>query len=114
MAPYTSTLGAGMIRKPVAVSMLFLTVSTTLMISGGIALRNAGVVADENNLVDNFHPCLGLGRDASELVRAGPSRDSANCGRSNAALSKDEAHLVRQYAATKGSDAVRVRAMTST
>lgn len=47
-----------MIRKPVAVSMLFLAVSTTLMISGGIALMNAGVVADENNLVDNFHPSL--------------------------------------------------------
>lgn len=47
-----------MIRKPVVVSLLFLAVSITLMISGGIALWNAGVVADENNLVDNFHPSL--------------------------------------------------------
>lgn len=47
-----------MIRKQVVIALLFLAVSITLMISGGIALWNAGVVADENHLVDNFHPSL--------------------------------------------------------
>ena len=47
-----------MIRKPVVIPTLVLAISITLLISGGVALWNAGVVADENNLVANFHAPL--------------------------------------------------------
>jgi hypothetical protein len=47
-----------MIRKSVAISLLALAVSLTLLISGGFALWNAGIVADENNLTTNFTPFL--------------------------------------------------------
>jgi hypothetical protein len=47
-----------MIRKSVAISMLALAVSFTLLISGGIGLWHAGIVADENNLTTNFTPFL--------------------------------------------------------
>jgi hypothetical protein len=46
------------IRKSVAISMLALAVSLTLLPSGGIALWHAGIVADENNLTANFMPFL--------------------------------------------------------
>ena len=51
-------LGANLIRKLVAVSMLVLAVSITLLVSGGFALWNAGIVADENNLTTSFTPFL--------------------------------------------------------
>lgn len=47
-----------MIRKSVAFSMLALGVSVALLISGGLALWNAGLVADENNLTTGFTPYL--------------------------------------------------------
>ncbi|PNI08358.1 hypothetical protein CXX84_10510 [Arthrobacter sp. AFG7.2] len=56
----SETLGACLIRKSVAISMLVLAVSVTLLISGGFALWNAGIVADENNLATSFTPLLWL------------------------------------------------------
>lgn len=47
-----------MIRKSVAMSMLALAVSLTLLVGGGIALWHAGMVADENNLTTSFTPFL--------------------------------------------------------
>lgn len=55
---YKETMGASMIRKSVAISMLALAVSITLLVSGGIALWHAGIVADENNLTTGFAPYL--------------------------------------------------------
>lgn len=43
-----------MIRKSVAISMPALAVSLALLVSGGIALWHAGLVADENNLTTNI------------------------------------------------------------
>lgn len=37
---------------------LALAVSVTLLICGAVALTNAGMVADENNLNENFRPAL--------------------------------------------------------
>lgn len=37
---------------------LFLAISITLLVCGSIALINAGLTADENNLTNNFHPSL--------------------------------------------------------
>lgn len=37
---------------------LILAVSITLVACGAVALINAGLVADENNLTNNFHPSL--------------------------------------------------------
>jgi hypothetical protein len=51
-------MGASMIRTSVAISMLALAVSLTLLISGGIALWHAGIVADENNSTTNFTPLI--------------------------------------------------------
>ncbi|THJ65856.1 hypothetical protein E8P82_11295 [Arthrobacter echini] len=45
-----------MIRRWVAISMLVLSVSVALLVSGGIDLWNAGIVADENNLTLGFSP----------------------------------------------------------
>lgn len=47
-----------MIRKSVAIPMIALAVSLTLLVGGGIALWNAGIVADENNLTTTFTPFL--------------------------------------------------------
>ena len=38
--------------------MVVLAVSLTLLVSGGIALWTAGIVADENNLTTSFTPLL--------------------------------------------------------
>lgn len=40
--------------RPVVIAMLLLAVSITLLVSGGVALWNAGIVADENNLTNDF------------------------------------------------------------
>ncbi len=41
--------------------MVVLAVSITLLVSGGIALISAGIVADENNLTDtSYFPLVGV------------------------------------------------------
>lgn len=47
-----------MIRKSVAIWMVVLAVSITLLVSGGIAMISAGIVADENNLTGNSSSSL--------------------------------------------------------
>lgn len=47
-----------MVKKSVAFWMLIFGVSVGLLVSGGVALWNAGIVADENNLTSNFSPSL--------------------------------------------------------
>jgi hypothetical protein len=47
-------------KTPNSFWTLAFAVTVTMLVCGSVALANAGIVADENNLTENFHPALWL------------------------------------------------------